>query len=163
VEAEGWIALTAAVGAYGHIAWDAYAARRAGRSDVRIEVREEPAVVDSGHYVLTVVIANHGPATERIERVGLWFHDATGVFPPDFSVGEQGASQVVDADIEPRSHYRWTYDFADIRFRHGLGFRPWARLATGNVVDGPAGIVSEAGLAIAGLGRWIEPLPELED
>jgi hypothetical protein len=158
MDAGGWIALAAAVGAYGHIGWAAYAARRHERSDVRVTVREEPAVVMSESYVLTVVVTNRGPATERIERIGLWFDDATGVFPPRWEMSGQGTQQEVDVDIGPRANYRWPYDFGSVRFRHGLGYRPWALLATGQTIEGRAGVVSEKGLRYAGLGHMMLPI-----
>lgn len=156
---EGWIALAAAIGAYGHIGWAIYAARRGERSDVRVAVRHEPIAVASLSYVLTVVVTNHGPATEHVEGVGLRFNDATGIFPADWSMGEQGTWQDIDIDLAPRANYRWSYDFGAVRFRHGLGYRPWALLGTGDIVEGAASVADDYGLKVAGLDAWTDPLP----
>jgi hypothetical protein len=76
------MALGALVVAVTHVVVDVRSARRAERSDVRVEARHEPVAVGSGSYVLTVVVTNHGPITEHVERIGLWFEDTRCVFGP---------------------------------------------------------------------------------
>jgi hypothetical protein len=157
--AEFWMALAALVVSTVSLGWNAYTWLRAERSDVRVKARHDGVVVASGSYVLTVVVTNHGSKAERVERVGLWFDDATKIFPPDMDVSGQGVQAAVDERIEPRSNYRWEYDFGTVRFRHGLGYRPWAMLATGETIEGVAGVVSARGLITAGLGHLSVPLP----
>ena len=80
--------------------------------------------------------------------------------PARLSPTGQGAQQSsLDVEVAPRGNYRWTYDFGTVRFRHGLGYRPWVLLlASGRTIEGPAGVADAYGLSVAGLGTLTEPL-----
>jgi hypothetical protein len=66
----------------------------------------------------------------------------------------------MDIEVPPRGNYRWTYDFRTVRFRHGLGYRPWVLLANGRTIQGTAGVADAYGLSVAGLAKLTEPLSD---